>query len=67
MNGARSPSNAVTDTPGYAYYQSLWKTELNWQFETIPQVGANNSQLAWPRGKVLGGWYIFFPRRQRDG
>ncbi|KAJ9613110.1 hypothetical protein H2200_003051 [Cladophialophora chaetospira] len=43
------------DTPSYAYYQSLWPTDLNWAFNTTPQIHANNSQLPWPRGKVLGG------------
>ncbi|OCT44572.1 hypothetical protein CLCR_05517 [Cladophialophora carrionii] len=43
------------DTPAYAYYQSLWPTDLNWNFTTTPQAHANNSQLPWPRGKVLGG------------
>ncbi|OAL34728.1 hypothetical protein AYO20_05923 [Fonsecaea nubica] len=43
------------DTPAYAYYESLWPTELNWAFQTTPQPNANNSQCPWPRGKVLGG------------
>jgi choline dehydrogenase len=51
----RRVTNTYTDTPAYAYYQSLWPTELNWAFTTTPQANANNSQLPWPRGKVLGG------------
>ncbi|KIY01127.1 uncharacterized protein Z520_02679 [Fonsecaea multimorphosa CBS 102226] len=43
------------DTPAYAYYESLWPTDLNWAFTTTPQPNANNSQCPWPRGKVLGG------------
>ncbi|EXJ74799.1 uncharacterized protein A1O5_01495 [Cladophialophora psammophila CBS 110553] len=43
------------DTPAYAYYESLWPTELNWAFTTTPQPNANNSVCPWPRGKVLGG------------
>ncbi|KIX08757.1 uncharacterized protein Z518_03414 [Rhinocladiella mackenziei CBS 650.93] len=43
------------DTPGYAYYESLWPTECNWAFTTSPQTGAGNTEMVWPRGKVLGG------------
>ncbi|EXJ84155.1 hypothetical protein A1O3_04822 [Capronia epimyces CBS 606.96] len=43
------------DIPGDAYYDSLWPTELNWDFYTVPQTGANNTSCEWPRGKVLGG------------
>ncbi len=50
----RAP-NACTDVPGYTYYNSLWHTPLNWAFETTPQPNMNNTQMEWPRGKVLGG------------
>ncbi|KIW17623.1 hypothetical protein PV08_04818 [Exophiala spinifera] len=43
------------DTPADAYYKSLWPTPLNWAYNTTPQVGMNNSQMTWPRGKTLGG------------
>ncbi|EXJ78776.1 hypothetical protein A1O1_09178 [Capronia coronata CBS 617.96] len=43
------------DVPGNAYYKSLWPTDLNWDFYTVPQPGANNTECEWPRGKVLGG------------
>ncbi|EJD54868.1 alcohol oxidase [Auricularia subglabra TFB-10046 SS5] len=43
------------DTPGLTYYESLWPTELNWGFKTVAQAGAKDRELAWPRGKVLGG------------
>ncbi|EJD54917.1 putative glucose-methanol-choline oxidoreductase [Auricularia subglabra TFB-10046 SS5] len=43
------------DTPGLTYYESLWPTELNWNFKTVAQAGAKDRELAWPRGKVLGG------------
>ncbi|RVX69830.1 hypothetical protein B0A52_05664 [Exophiala mesophila] len=43
------------DTPSFAYFESLWPTELNWDFRTAPQTSANNNRLPWPRGKVLGG------------
>ena len=30
-------------------------TDVDWQFETIPQRVLRNRKLPWPRGKVLGG------------
>jgi choline dehydrogenase-like flavoprotein len=33
----------------------LWNTPFDWAFTTVPQPGALNRQLFWPRGKVLGG------------
>ena len=30
-------------------------TNYDWKFETVPQDGIMGRQLAWPRGKVLGG------------
>jgi choline dehydrogenase len=33
----------------------LWNTPLDWAFTTIPQPGALNREMFWPRGKVLGG------------
>jgi len=49
--------NISSDTPAYAYFESMWPTPLNWNFNTTPQANANNSMLPWPRGKVLGGSY----------
>lgn len=43
------------DTPAYSYFDSLWTTPLNWAFNTVPQPNANNREIFWPRGKVLGG------------
>ncbi|KAJ5159570.1 uncharacterized protein N7482_006574 [Penicillium canariense] len=43
------------DTPAYAYFDSLWTTPLNWEFYTVPQPNANDREIYWPRGKVLGG------------
>ncbi|KAJ9633557.1 hypothetical protein H2204_006940 [Knufia peltigerae] len=43
------------NTPADAYFESLWPTPLNWAYNTTPQVGMNNSQMNWPRGKTLGG------------
>jgi len=33
----------------------LWLSEDDWGYFTTPQPHANNRQLHWPRGKVLGG------------
>ena len=30
-------------------------SSYDWQYQTVPQPGANNRAIAWPRGKVLGG------------
>ncbi|KZO92837.1 GMC oxidoreductase [Calocera viscosa TUFC12733] len=43
------------DIPGNAYYSSLLGTTYDWQYETVPQPNVANRQLAWPRGRVLGG------------
>lgn len=50
-------SNARTDTPAYAYFDSLWTTPLNWDFYTVAQTNADDREIEWPRGKVLGGMY----------
>lgn len=44
-----------TDTPAYAYFDSLWGTPLDWGFSTVPQSNMNNREIYWSRGKVLGG------------
>ena len=33
----------------------LWNTPFDWAFMTVPQPGALNREMFWPRGKVLGG------------
>lgn len=38
-----------------AAFPKLFKTELDWDYETVPQPGANDRRLYWPRGKTLGG------------
>ncbi|KAJ6010911.1 hypothetical protein N7451_002323 [Penicillium sp. IBT 35674x] len=43
------------DTPAYSYYDSLWTTPLNWKYYTVPQSNADDREIYWPRGKVLGG------------
>jgi choline dehydrogenase len=33
----------------------LWTTGFDWGYTTVPQPGALNRSVYWPRGKVLGG------------
>lgn len=61
------PADIRVDVPGNTYYQSLWPTPLNWAFETTVQPQANNSQLIWPRGKVLGGLWLPALLRKEEG
>ena len=57
--------NIRKDTPAYAYFDSLWTTPLNWAFNTFPQPNANNREIFWPRGKVLGGSYLRHIHKKR--
>ncbi len=34
---------------------ALFSDDLNWHYDTAPQVELNNRELYWPRGKTLGG------------
>ncbi|EMD36325.1 hypothetical protein CERSUDRAFT_84404 [Gelatoporia subvermispora B] len=36
-------------------FLQLYRTEVDWNFETIPQAHADNRQVYFPRGKLLGG------------
>ncbi|KAH7087956.1 hypothetical protein BKA62DRAFT_794943, partial [Auriculariales sp. MPI-PUGE-AT-0066] len=45
----------AADTPADTYYNSLWGTEYNWAFTTVPQQNVANRAVTWPRGKGLGG------------
>ncbi|KAH7102032.1 alcohol oxidase [Auriculariales sp. MPI-PUGE-AT-0066] len=45
----------AADTPADTYYNSLWGTEYNWAFTTVPQQNVANKAVTWPRGKGLGG------------
>ncbi|MBV7339932.1 choline dehydrogenase [Chloroflexi bacterium TSY] len=38
-----------------AAFSKLYKTEVDWNYETMPQTNAGGRQLYWPRGKMLGG------------
>ena len=50
--GAAEPSAAMADP---AAWPRLWHTSVDWAYETVPQRGADDAVLPWPRGKVLGG------------
>ncbi|EPQ56218.1 glucose-methanol-choline oxidoreductase [Gloeophyllum trabeum ATCC 11539] len=55
---AGDTGDAVADkinVPGNAYYESLEGTSYDWNYTTVAQAQANNRQLPWARGKVLGG------------
>lgn len=36
-------------------WRSLWGGEYDWAYKTVPQQALGGRELAWPRGKVLGG------------
>ncbi|MEE8367243.1 MAG: GMC family oxidoreductase N-terminal domain-containing protein [Thermoanaerobaculia bacterium] len=38
-----------------AAFSRLFKTEVDWAYETLPQPNLNDRCLYWPRGRVLGG------------
>ncbi|XP_044018252.1 glucose dehydrogenase [FAD, quinone]-like [Aphidius gifuensis] len=42
-----------------AFFENLGGTEIDWQYETVPEKNAclnnNEQRCQWPRGKVLGG------------
>jgi choline dehydrogenase len=38
-----------------AAFAKLFKTPLDWNYETEAEPGLNNRKLYWPRGKMLGG------------
>jgi choline dehydrogenase-like flavoprotein len=50
--GGRDDNPAIHDP---ARVHELWLSDVDWAYETVPQVHANGRRLAWPRGKVLGG------------
>jgi choline dehydrogenase len=50
--GGRDDNPAIHD-PGRVH--ELWFSDVDWAYETVPQVHADGRRLAWPRGKVLGG------------
>lgn len=50
--GAAEPSAAMADP---AAWPMLWRTSVDWDYATVPQAGADDAVVEWPRGKVLGG------------
>jgi choline dehydrogenase len=38
-----------------AAFSKLFKTDVDWDFSTVPQEHLNGRSLYWPRGKTLGG------------
>lgn len=50
--GVSDRSSAI-HTP--AAFPTLFKSKLDWNYTTEPQVGLNGRSLYWPRGKVPGG------------
>jgi len=38
-----------------AAFSKLYKTKLDWNYETEPEPSLHNRSLYWPRGKMLGG------------
>ena len=38
-----------------AAFSKLFKTSVDWSYETVPQEALAGRRLFWPRGKVLGG------------
>ncbi|CAF1366175.1 unnamed protein product [Rotaria sordida] len=50
------PSNhdiTISHIPGGRF--SMYKTSLDWCYQTVPQKGCNNRTMAVPRGRLLGG------------
>lgn len=45
----------VINAPGLTYFQSLLNTEHDYSYKTVPQAGAGDRVMNWPRGKILGG------------
>ncbi|KAK0224543.1 GMC oxidoreductase [Armillaria nabsnona] len=43
------------DTPGMTYYNGLGGTTYDWNFKTIAQSNLADRNLAWSRGKIIGG------------
>lgn len=51
--GGPEHDDARISSPQRAW--ELWNTPFDWAFTTVPQPGALNRSIFWPRGKVLGG------------
>ena len=53
LEAGGSDENPAIHDPGRLH--ELWLSEVDWAYETVPQVHADGRRLAWPRGRVLGG------------
>src|SRR5919199_5499325 len=49
------PRDTKTEIHIPAAFSKLFKTEVDWGYETVPQPELAGRRLFWPRGKVLGG------------
>ena len=47
--------HTTTDPPANAYYNGLVGSSYDWHYTTVAQPGANNREITWPAGKLLGG------------
>lgn len=53
LEAGGNDDHAAIDDP--REYVSLFKSPLDWAYETLPEPGLKGRAIAWPRGKVLGG------------
>ncbi len=37
------------------YFRTIYDPRFSWQFPLEPQAATGNRQIAWPRGRVIGG------------
>ncbi|HEY3808226.1 MAG TPA: FAD-dependent oxidoreductase [Kofleriaceae bacterium] len=40
-------------------YTELWRSKLDWNLTTVPQVHVDGREMYWPRGRVIGGTNSF--------
>jgi choline dehydrogenase len=55
LEAGPSDGPEAMDSPSPAVARSLWGSAVDWCYSTVPQPGAGDAVLDWPRGKVLGG------------
>jgi choline dehydrogenase len=49
------PPDKKTEIHIPAAFSKLFKTDLDWAYETVPQPNLGGRELYWPRGRMLGG------------
>src|ERR687886_3049531 len=49
------PRDTKTEIRIPAAFSKLFKTDVDWAYETVPQSQLGGRREFWPRGKVLGG------------